>query len=56
MPFRGKLKKTTILQSRLAEYGFAARYKGPIGKKAVEEKERSASLEAEEFSDSGKRN
>ena len=45
--------KSCVFQSRLAEYGFAARYKGPIGKKAVEEKERSVSLEAEELSDSG---
>lgn len=45
--------KTSVFQSRLAEYGFAARYKGPIGKKAVEEMERSVSLEAEQFSDSG---
>ena len=44
-----------FFQRRLAEYGFAARYKGPIGRKAVEEKKRSVSLETEElYSDSGK--
>ncbi|CAH3196378.1 unnamed protein product, partial [Porites evermanni] len=40
------------LQRRLAEYGFAARYKGPIGRKAVEESKRSISLETGELSDS----
>ena len=41
-------------QTRLSEYGFAARYKGTIGDKA-KEKERLANLEAEELIDSGEK-
>lgn len=43
-----------ILQVRLAKYGFAARYKGPIGTKTIEEKESfTISFDDREFSDSG---
>lgn len=43
------------MQTRLSQYGFAARYEGTIGDKAVEE-EREASLEVEELGDSGEKN
>lgn len=46
-----------ILQVRLAKYGFAARYKGPIGIKTIEEKESFRNcFDDREFSDSGEVN
>lgn len=46
-----------VLQVRLAKYGFAARYKGPIGTKTIEEKESfTISFDDREFSDSGEVN
>ena len=42
-------------QTRLLEYGFAARYQGTIGDKA-KKKERAANLELEELVDSGEKN
>lgn len=41
-------------QTRLLEYGFAARYQGTIGDKA-QKKERAANLELEELIDSGEK-
>ena len=46
-----------ILQVRLTKYGFAARYKGPMGTKTIEEKESlTNSFDDREFSDSGEVN